>query len=184
MNAQHAARAIDLASDTPMSATSTELAIEHRDLAHARLAHAAAALMLGVLTGIAAASAYADEPGDIIVSREVTPRIAYRPVPVEDDPVQVRVTTFPKSTFDPLMQNIASDVDLGGARGSAGIAGTTTSAIGAATAALGVGMGAQQRGGVPMGASAQGGTAAIGATVTQTITGALAPLTSGLGTLK
>jgi hypothetical protein len=84
------------------------------------------------------------------------------------------------------MQSLASDIDLGTARGSAGVQGNNpTAALGAANAALGIGGGgAQQRGGVPVGMGAQGGTNGIGATVTQTITGALTPLTSGLGNLK
>ncbi|HTJ92591.1 MAG TPA: hypothetical protein VL424_05715 [Pararobbsia sp.] len=142
--------------------------------------------LFGVLTTGLAQPAFADEPGDLIVARDITPRIAYRPVPVKDDPVAIRVSTFPSSTFDPLMQSLASDIDLGTARGSAGVQGNNpTAALGAANAALGIGGGgAQQRGGVPVGMGAQGGTNGIGATVTQTITGALTPLTSGLGNLK
>jgi hypothetical protein len=129
--------------------------------------------------------ASADEPGDIIVERVITPRIAYDSVPKKDDPVAVRVTTFPKSTFDGVMGGLVSDLDLNGARGSAGVAGSgSTSALAAATAALGVGSAAQQRNGAPMGLSGMGGTNTIGTTVSQTITGALAPLTSGLGNLK
>lgn len=129
--------------------------------------------------------AAADEPGDLIVMRTVTPRIAYDVVPKKDDPVAVRVTTFPKSTFDEVMGGLVSDLDLNGARGSAGVAGGgSTSALAAATAALGVGSAAQQRNGAPMGMSGMGGTNTIGTTVSQTITGALAPLTSGLGNLK
>jgi hypothetical protein len=129
--------------------------------------------------------AAADEPGDLIVMRTITPRIAYDVVPKQDDPVAVRVTTFPKSTFDEVMGGLVSDLDLNGARGSAGVAGGgSTSALAAATAALGVGSAAQQRNGAPMGMSGMGGTNTIGTTVSQTITGALAPLTSGLGTLK
>ncbi len=129
--------------------------------------------------------ASADEPGDIIVERVITPRIAYYSVPKQDDPVAVRVTTFPKSTFDGVMGGLVSDLDLNGARGSAGVAGSgSTSALAAATAALGVGSAAQQRNGAPMGLSGMGGTNTIGTTVSQTITGALAPLTSGLGNLK
>jgi hypothetical protein len=129
--------------------------------------------------------AAADEPGDLIVMRTVTPRIAYDVVPKQDDPVAVRVTTFPKSTFDDVMGGLVSDLDLNGARGSAGVAGGgSSSALAAATAALGVGSAAQQRNGAPMGMAGMGGTSTIGTTVSQTITGALAPLTSGLGNLK
>ena len=144
-----------------------------------------AALVLGAVMAVAATPVRADEPGDLIIERNVTPRIAYRPVPVQQDPVAVRVTTFPSSTFDPLMESIASDIDLGSARGSAGVHGSgNDAALGAATAALGIGSGAQQRGGAPLGMGGQGGTTAIGSTVSQTITGALTPVTSGLGNLK
>ncbi|CAM2142123.1 conserved exported protein of unknown function [Pararobbsia alpina] len=145
-----------------------------------------AALVFGAAAALTAQPAFADEPGDLIVARDVTPRIAYRPVPTKDDPVAIRVSTFPSSTFDPLMESLASDVDLGSARGSAGVqSNNNAAAMGAANAALGIGGGgAQQRGGAPVGMSGQGGTNAIGATVTQTITGALTPLTSGLGNLK
>jgi hypothetical protein len=145
-----------------------------------------AALALGGVVAMIAQPAFADEPGDLIVARDVTPRIAYRPVPTKDDPVAIRVSTFPSSTFDPLMESLASDVDLGSARGSAGVqSNNNAAAMGAANSALGIGGGgAQQHGGAPMGMSGQGGTNAIGATVTQTITGALTPLTSGLGNLK
>jgi hypothetical protein len=143
------------------------------------------ALVLGTLSAMVALPVMADEPGDIIVQRQVTPRIAYRSVPVEDDPVTERVTTFPSSTFDPLLENVASDLDLSGARGSAGVAGSSTpSALSAAMSSLGVGAQSQGRNGAPMGAGAAGGVTSIGATVSQTITGALAPLTTGMGALK
>ena len=128
----------------------------------------------------------ADEPGDLIIERTITPRIAYDVVPKQDDPVAVRVTTFPKTTFDEVMGGLVSDLDLNGARGSAGVAGGgSSSALAAATSALGVGGVAQQHnGGAPVGLSGMGGTNMVGATVSQTITGALTPITSGLGNLK
>jgi hypothetical protein len=140
--------------------------------------------LAAVIASVPAMPAAADEPGDIIVERTITPRIAYDVVPKKDDPVAVRVTTFPKSTFDGVMDGLVSDLDLNGARGSAGVAGGHTSALAAATAVLGVGSTTQQRNGAPMGATGMGGTNTIGATVSQTITGALAPLTSGLGNRK
>ncbi|RKP59188.1 hypothetical protein [Pararobbsia silviterrae] len=144
------------------------------------------ALVIGAMVTAPVISAFADEPGDLIIERSVTPRIAYRPVPVQDDPVKVRVTTFPSSTVDPLMEGLASDIDLGNARGSSGVQSNgVDGALGAATAALGIGSGAQQRGGLPAGIGGQGGgVAGVGATVSQTITGALAPVISGMGSLK
>lgn len=152
----------------------------------ARLAGAAFGVAFaGAAAMLPALPAAADEPGDLIIARTITPRIAYDVVPKKDDPVAVRVTTFPKSTFDGVMGGLVSDLDLNGARGSEGVAGRgSTSALAAATAALGVGSAVQQRNGAPMGMSGMGGTNTIGTTVSQTITGALAPLTSGLGNLK
>lgn len=144
-----------------------------------------ASLVLASLLACVATPVMADEPGDLIIERDVTPRIAYRPVPVKDDPVAVRVTTFPSSTFDPMMKDVASDLDLSGARGSSGVQGNgSTSALAAAMSSLGVGQSAQQRNGAPLGAGASGGVTGVGATISQTITGAMAPLTTGLGTLK
>jgi hypothetical protein len=146
---------------------------------------AAACLCAAAAAWSSAAPAYADEPGDLIIERDITPRIAYDVVPKQDDPVAVRVTTFPKSTFDGMMGGLVSDLDLNGARGSAGVAGSGSgSALAAATTALGIGGSAQQHGGAPMGLAGMGATNMIGTTVSQTITGALAPLTSGLGNLK
>ncbi len=144
-----------------------------------------ASLVLASLLACVTMPVLADEPGDLIIERDVTPRIAYRPVPVKDDPVAVRVTTFPSSTFDPMMKDVASDLDLSGARGSSGVQGNgSTSALAAALSSLGVGQSAQQRNGAPLGAGATGGVTGIGPTISQTITGAMAPLTTGLGALK
>jgi hypothetical protein len=139
----------------------------------------------GTAAMLPALPAVADEPGDLVIERTITPRIAYDVVPKKDDPVAVSETTFPKSTFDDVMGGLVSDLDLNGARGSEGVAGSgSTSALAAATAALGVGSSGQQRNGAPMGLSGMGGTNTIGTAISQTITGALAPLTSGLGNLK
>jgi hypothetical protein len=135
-----------------------------------------AAWLVGIAFAGAAAMwpalpAAADEPGDLIIARTITPRIAYDVVPNKDDPVTVRVTTFPKSTFDGVMGGLVSDLDLNGARGSEGVANRVgPSALAAATAALGVGSAGQQRNGAPMGLSGMGGTNTIGTTVSQTIT--------------
>lgn len=179
MNAPHSARVVSLSANAPLATVMQSSLTE-------QIARLSIVVMLGAIAAMGATPAMADEPGDLIVARDVTPRIAYRPVPTKDDPVAIRVTTFPSSTVDPLMEGLASDLDLGSARGSAGVAGNNTSgATGAAAAALGIGgTGSQQRGGAPLGLGGQGGTSGLGATVTQTITGALTPLTSGLGNLK
>jgi hypothetical protein len=186
MNAPHLARVLPLSADVLLASVTDDVRIA-QSIAHSyvieRIARLSIVLMLGAIAAMCVKPAMADEPGDLIVARDVTPRIAYRPVPTQDDPVAIRVTTFPSSTVDPLMEGLASDLDLGSARGSAGVQGNNNpAAMGAVQAALGVG--SQQRGGAPLGAGGQGGGNSIGTTISQTITGALTPLTSGLGNLK
>ena len=125
-------------------------------------------------------------PGDIIVERTITPRIAYDNVPKTDDPVQVRASTFQAGAFDGAIGSMASDVDLTGAQGSAGVVGN-----GALMASLvgGAGNGGLQHmlagGSVPLGAGASmGGMGSLGGTISQTVTGALAPLGTVLGAMK
>ncbi|WP_186028936.1 hypothetical protein [Burkholderia gladioli] len=139
----------------------------------------------------AAGSAQAQQvqnPGDIIVLRTVTPRIAYRPVPVEQDPVAVRATTFPANTFDPMMATVVSDLDLTNARGSVGVVtgtvGNTNATVAAVTQVLTSGLaGPIGRGnaGVMVPTAGLGG---LGNTISTTITGAISPLVTALGAIK
>ncbi|WP_186072526.1 hypothetical protein [Burkholderia gladioli] len=139
----------------------------------------------------AAGSAQAQQvqnPGDIIVLRTVTPRIAYRPVPVEQDPVAVRATTFPANTFDPMMANVVSDLDLTNARGSVGVVtgtvGNTNATVAAVTQVLTSDLaGPVGRGnaGVMVPTAGLGG---LGNTISTTITGAISPLVTALGAIK
>ncbi|WJF91037.1 hypothetical protein QS306_05130 [Paraburkholderia bonniea] len=141
------------------------------------------ARLLGVLALSAAGFASAQQvtnPGDIIVERQITPRIAYRPVPKDQDPVAVRATTFPANTFDPAIATLVSDTDLTNAHGSNGI--TPGGALGntglqAVTRLL---SGSASGGNVAQGVGASGG-GGLGSTISSSVTGALAPLSGALG---
>ncbi|WP_414439275.1 hypothetical protein [Burkholderia sp. 22PA0106] len=145
----------------------------------------------GAIVG-AASTAHAQQapqnPGDLIVLRDVTPRIAYRPVPVDQDPVRVRATTFPANTFNPMMGTLASDLDLTNARGSLGIASGNVANTSATVAAVTQVLTADLAG--PLGRGAGGvsiptsGIATIGGTISTTITGAISPLVTALGAIK
>lgn len=139
--------------------------------------------LAGVLVAGIADSAYAQatNPGDIIVERQITPRIAYDPVPKSQDPVAVSVTTFPANTFNPAMAQLASDSDLTNAHGSSGVN---------SNAAMGTGLQAVTRiltgnatnNNIALNSGSIGNPApGIGGTVTSSVTGALAPLSTALG---
>lgn len=124
-----------------------------------------------------------ENPGDIIVERAVTPRIAYRPVPKQDDPVTVRATTFPADTFDPAIANVVSDADLVNAHGSNGVAGSGP--MGSAMGVAGLLRQSQTGGNAPLGANAAAGSmASLGTAISQSVTGALVPMMSVLGGAK
>ncbi|WP_206999539.1 hypothetical protein [Trinickia mobilis] len=158
----------------------------------AKRAHRALALIpafAGVLMAGAAASANAQQsgnPGDIIVERTVMPRDAFTPVPKDQDPVAVRATTFPATTFNPLMASVVSDLDLTNAHGSSGVstAGVNGSEAGlqAVTRIL---SGSTTGSNVAVGANAlpQQGVS-VGGQISMSVTGALAPLGAALGALK
>jgi hypothetical protein len=141
------------------------------------------AMLCALQVGQACAQA---NPGDIIVERKITPRIAYDHVPTQDDPVQVRATTFPAGTFDRAMGPLVTDVDLTSAHGSAGVVGN--SALMSSLVGTGGTGGLQHMlagNSVPLGAGAAvGGMGSLGGTISQTVSGALAPLGSALGALK
>lgn len=155
----------------------------------AALASVLAALTAGFAVDVMAQQAV--NPGDIIVERTVTPRDAFIPVPKSQDPVAVRATTFPANSFNPAVAQIVGDTDLTNAHGSSGVAdggvlGGTGTGMQAVTQILsGKATGnnvALNSGGI--GLPAPG----IGGTITSSVTGALAPLsttlTGALGGLK
>jgi hypothetical protein len=140
---------------------------------------AAAALGAMSVTGIAFAQVV--NPGDIVIERQITPRIAYDAVPKSDDPVTSRVSTFPANTFNPTMTQLASDADLTNAHGSAGL---DTSAAGGAglQAVTRILSGTTTNNNVALNSGGIGQPApGIGGTISQSVTGALAPLSTALG---
>ncbi|MEM5345886.1 hypothetical protein V4C56_40470 [Paraburkholderia azotifigens] len=128
-----------------------------------------------------AAFAQAVNPGDIIVQREITPRIAYAPVPRDQDPVSARVATFPNSTFNPTMAQVASDADLTNAHGSTGLDRNVAGGAGlqAVTRIL---TGNNTNNNVAFNSGGIGQPApGVGGTISSSVTGALAPLSTALG---
>jgi hypothetical protein len=141
----------------------------------------AAAAALGALGVAGNASAQVVNPGDIVVERQITPRIAYNPVPKSDDPVTSRVSTFPANTFNPTMAQVASDADLTNAHGSTGL--DTNAAGGAGLQAVTrILSGTTTNNNVALNSGGIGQPApGIGGTISQSVTGALAPLSTALG---
>jgi len=139
-----------------------------------------AALAGVAATGIASAEQVAN-PGDIIVERDITPRSAFAAVPKSEDPVSVRATTFPTNSFDPMMASLVSDTDLTNARGSSGVApGGILNNQGAGMQAVTRILSGNQTGAnTALGATGHG-MSGIGNTISSTVTGALAPLSTAL----
>jgi hypothetical protein len=127
-----------------------------------------------------AAAQEATQPGNLIIERDVTPRDAFVPVPKSDDPIGVQVQTFPTAAFDGAIGSMASDLDLNGAHGTAGMKALVgTNGVTHLLAGNGNGTG------LSAGAAAGlGGAGGLGSTITQTITGALAPLGAAMGAIK
>lgn len=151
---------------------------------------AALGVVLTVFAAGAAAQAAAQEvsqPGNLIIERDVTPRDAFVPVPKSSDPISVQVETFPAATFDAAIGAMASDLDLNGAHGTAGLAGN--GALPGLTGSNGVG-GVERLltgngSGAPVGAGAGlGGAGGIGSSIAQSVNSALAPLGAAMGALK
>jgi len=148
-------------------------------------AFAALALAAAALPGAQAAEPGAPPGVDpsVVVARTVYPRIAYRALPAQDNPVRTEATTFPgqvfHATLDRSLAPLLDDAALG-QHGSGGLG------VGAATGALtgllapGAGIGAGTALGgpaasAPLGASASVGGAVVGATagLGDTLTGAV-----------
>lgn len=123
-----------------------------------------------------------EDPG-VVIMRTVSPRIAYRGVPLEDNPIHTRATVFPARVFhdtlDSALGDALGDGELGAATGSNGIVMQATSGMlrpdmlgGAGGAGPG---GASAAGSAPLGMGASVGGAVNGATgnLGNTITGAL-----------
>ncbi|RFU46731.1 hypothetical protein [Paraburkholderia sp. DHOC27] len=146
-------------------------------------------VLLGVLVSVVAAgiavSAFAQQsinPGDIIVERQVTPRDAFDAVPKSQDPVAVRATTFPANSFDPAMAALVSDTDLVNAHGSSGVGGDAALSGTGLQAVTQILSGKATGNNVALNAGSIGQPAAgVGGTITSSVVGALAPLSSALG---
>jgi len=132
-----------------------------------------AALVALVMLATPEASAQQADPG-FVVSRTVNPRIAYRGVPLEDNPVHVRATTFPARVFgdsvDRALGDLADDAALGSTSSSAGVVIDATHSLLSPTAGAGLfnapatSSGSSINGAVPLGMGATVGGAMSGAT--------------------
>ena len=152
-----------------------------------RLAHALpvlAALAAAAAVSLASHPAHAQQtnPGDIVLMREVSPRIAYESVPRDQEPVLVRATTFPANSFNPAMAQLASDTDLTNARGSTGVMSNGVLANSGIQAVTRILSGNTNGSNIALNSGGIGQPAAgIGGMVSSTVTGALAPLGNVLG---
>ncbi|WP_043283483.1 hypothetical protein [Paraburkholderia oxyphila] len=145
----------------------------------ARLAAVLSAAFAAVLTAGVSAQQAAN-PGDIIVERDITPRSAFASVPKSQDPVLVRATTFPKNAYDPAIATLVSDTDLTNAHGNSGV--NTSGALAGVQAITSILVGNPSASNPALGAGGSGqAIGGIGGTISSTINGALAPLTSALG---
>ncbi|MFM0729159.1 hypothetical protein PQQ52_01495 [Paraburkholderia sediminicola] len=137
--------------------------------------------LLATCFAVGAAAQQTVNPGDIIVERTVTPRDAFVSVPRDQDPVAVRATTFPANSFNPAIAQLVGDTDLTNAHGSSGVAdggvlgGTGMQAVTQILSGKTTGNNiALNAGGIGMPGPG------IGGTITSSVTGALAPLSSAL----
>lgn len=149
-----------------------------------------AALLCALASAAAAAASPAaaqqlTQPGNLVIERTITPRDAFVPVPKSQDPIAVQVETFPRATFNGAMASMATDLDLNGAHGSGGIAGSGVRSTLASVGGMGQVLGATGNS-VPVGANATAGAglAGLGSSISQTVTSALAPLGAALGATK
>lgn len=146
---------------------------------------AAAATVVALLTAgftFDAVAQQAVNPGDIIVERTITPRDAFTPVPKNQDPVAVRATTFPASTFNPAIAELVGDNDLTNAHGSSGVSDGGVAGGTGMQAVTQILSGRATGNNVALNAGSIGMPAAgIGGTITSSVTGALAPLSNTLG---
>jgi hypothetical protein len=155
-----------------------------RRLSHPVLTGTVLAMLAACAVTDALAQSSQTQPGNLVIERDVTPRDAFVPVPKDQDPIAVQVQTFPSGAFDGAIGSMASDLDLNGAHGTAGVAGSNfmPSLVGPRGVAQ---MLAGNRNDVPVGAGASvGGIGGIGSSIAQTVTGALAPLGGAIGAMK
>lgn len=154
------------------------------------------ALLGALLAPVAFAqqAAQQEDPG-FVVARTVMPRIAYREVPLEDNPIHTRATVFPARVFhgtlDNALDNALGDNELNAATGSGGIVMDATRGMlvsDAQTGGAGLGLlGAGAAGGAPLGMGAsvggsiRGATEGLGGTITGALSSALQPTAAAAG---
>lgn len=121
---------------------------------------------------------------EVVITRRVQPRVAYRGVPLEANPVASRAAVFPRQVFDGAIDGIvgvlAGDDELDTRPASALQPQHVSNTVGAAGASANALLSGLQvgSGAAPLGGSARAGGAVSGATagLGSTITGALAPV--------
>ncbi|MDE2289958.1 MAG: hypothetical protein KGK15_16980 [Burkholderiales bacterium] len=124
-------------------------------------------------------------PGELVIERQVGPRIAYRGLPHASYPIESSVATFPKQPFDEAIGSIstATDAELS-THGSMGLIGSsivnamqplTTGLLGGNAASGGNGISGATGG---FGGAIVGATGGLGSSIPSTINQALAPLSS------
>lgn len=145
-------------------------------------------LALLCLACIPVGHARADQAGasgadpTLVVTRTVNPRIAYRGVPLEDNPVRAQATMFPAGVFhgaiDGMVEQLAADGELG-ERGAGGTA-AMLPLIQRGIAPLGTALSGSGRGVAPIGpgASSAGGVGGATRDLASTITGSLPAMIS------
>lgn len=142
-------------------------------------------VLLGVLASVLALTAAAQQvvnPGDIIVERQITPRDAFVAVPTSQDPVAVRATTFPANSFDPAMATLVTDSDLTNVHGSSGVGGDSALSGTGLQAVTQILSGKATGNNIALNAGGIGQPAAgVGGTISSSVVGALAPLSSAMG---
>lgn len=128
----------------------------------------------------------------VVITRTVQPRIAYRGVPVEDNPIHAEATTFPAGVFHRALGEMMGELvgeDALGQHGSAGLAGQgAAQGLAADSRLLGsasmFGPTASGSARVPAGQGAAVGGAVSGATsgIAGAITGAMQMLAPAIDT--
>jgi hypothetical protein len=142
------------------------------------------ALLLSVLPLAAGAQSTADPDPQLILTRTVEPRVAYKALAKPtDNPVQAQAPLFPTVAFGNAVDGlVAQNVDdtVLGALGAGGLA-NTGDGRGATFMPDGLGLGPTAQGAAPAGLSGPGGaighaTSGIGSVVTSTLAQALGSL--------
>lgn len=158
--------------------------------AHPPMPRALQVLIATLLLATAAVDARAqqgagsDKDPTVVIARTVHPRVAYRGIPLEENPVQTEATTFPGTVFHGAMDSMIGELVDGelGQRGSAGIA--TGDAVQSAldNGLSGLAPGALLGAGSASGGPARGPGASVGGAVSG-VGSAVGSATSNIGSL-